>query len=101
LHLFSDSSGDPGRRGGERKEPFSILDIGMSLRKQAAFHREQRAQHAEKEAFHRELRGTHESELGIITSKKAGPSAHGSHAAGETPALPGGVCRAVPVPLSS
>jgi hypothetical protein len=33
------------------KEPFSIRDIVMSLQKLAAFHREQRAQHAEKEAF--------------------------------------------------
>jgi hypothetical protein len=51
------------------KEPFSIRDIVMSLEKQAAFHREQMAQHAEKEAFHRELRSTHETELGIITGR--------------------------------
>ena len=51
------------------KEPFSIRDIVTSLEKQAAFHREQMAQHAKKEAFHRELRSTHETELGIITSR--------------------------------
>jgi hypothetical protein len=51
------------------KEPFSIRDIVVSLEKQAAFHREQMAQHAEKEAFHRKQRSTHETELGIITSR--------------------------------
>jgi hypothetical protein len=54
------------------KGPFSIRDIVMSLEKQAAFHREQMAQHAEKEAFHRELRSSHETELEIITSRLEG-----------------------------
>jgi len=51
------------------KETFSLRDIVMSLEKQAAFHREQMVQHAEKEAYHRGLRTTHETELGIITSR--------------------------------
>jgi hypothetical protein len=43
LRLFRDLSGDPGRRGGERKKAISRRDLGMSLQKQAAFHSEQRA----------------------------------------------------------
>jgi hypothetical protein len=54
------------------KEQLSIRDIVVSLEKQAAFHREQMALHAEKEAFHRGLRSTHETELGIITSRLEG-----------------------------
>lgn len=50
-------------------EPLSYRDIVMSLEKQATFHRNQMAQHAEKETFHRERRSTHETELGIITSR--------------------------------
>jgi hypothetical protein len=55
MRLFCDLSGDPGHRGGERKEPFSLRDVVVSLTKQAAFQREQRAQHTGKEAFHREV----------------------------------------------
>jgi len=50
-------------------ERLSYRDIVLSLEKQAAFHREQMAHHADKETFHRERRSTHETELGIITSR--------------------------------
>jgi hypothetical protein len=54
------------------KGQLSIQEVVVSLKKQAAFHRERMAEHAEKEAFHREFRSMHETELGTITSRLEG-----------------------------